>query len=86
MGGIAFRAPNYNPNDSAAPDDKNFELFADQQTALAPPNGKAQYLSLRFDQALRGLKVDAPVEFLGMEIGRVVAINLDFDAKNAASR
>ncbi|MBC3205481.1 MCE family protein [Pseudomonas sp. SWRI111] len=81
VGGIAFRAPNYNPNDSAAPDDKNFELFADQQTALAPPNGKAQYLSLRFDQALRGLKVDAPVEFLGMEIGRVVAINLDFDAK-----
>ena len=38
-------------------------------------------MSLRFDQSLRGLKVDAPVEFLGMEIGRVVAINLDFDAK-----
>nr|WP_315445455.1 MlaD family protein [uncultured Pseudomonas sp.] len=81
VGGIAFRAPDYSPNDVVAADDKDFELFADQQTALAPPNGKAQYLSLRFDQSLRGLKVDAPVEFLGMEIGRVVAINLDFDAK-----
>ncbi|RON69349.1 intermembrane transport protein PqiB [Pseudomonas fluorescens] len=81
VGGIAFRAPDYSPNDVAAADDKDFELFEDQQTALAPPNGKAQYLSLRFDQSLRGLKVGAPVEFLGMEIGRVVAINLDFDEK-----
>jgi paraquat-inducible protein B len=81
VGGIAFRAPDYSPNDVAAADDKDFELFADQQAALAPPNGKAQYMVLRFDQSLRGLKVDAPVEFLGMEIGRVVGINLDFDAK-----
>ncbi|WP_454563721.1 PqiB family protein [Pseudomonas sp. AIG] len=81
VGGIAFRAPEYSPNDVAAADDKDFELFADQQTALAPPNGKAQYMVLRFEQSLRGLKVDAPVEFLGMEIGRVVGINLDFDAK-----
>ena len=36
---------------------------------------------MRFDQALRGLKVDAPVEFLGVEIGKVVAVNLDYDEK-----
>jgi paraquat-inducible protein B len=81
VGGIAFRAPDYSPNDQPAAEDKSFELFEDPQTALAPPNGKPQYLSLRFDQALRGLKVDAPVEFLGMDIGKVVAINLDFDEK-----
>jgi len=81
VGGIAFLAPPYSPNDQPATEEKTFELFDDQVTALAPPNGKAQYLSLRFDQALRGLKVDAPVEFLGMEIGKVVAINLDFDEK-----
>jgi paraquat-inducible protein B len=80
VGGIAFRAPEYSPNDVAAAEDKSYDLFEDQQTALAPPNGKAQYLSLRFDQALRGLKVDAPVEFLGVEIGKVVSVNLDFDA------
>lgn len=81
VGGITFRAPDYSPNDQPAAEDKNFELFDNQQTALAPPNGKAQFLSLRFDQALRGLKVDAPVEFQGLEIGKVVAINLDFDEK-----
>lgn len=81
VGGIAFRAPEYSPNDKPATEEKAFELFEDQQNALAPPNGKAQYLSLRFDQALRGLKVGAPVEFLGIEFGTVVSVNLDFDAK-----
>ncbi|KJZ43803.1 intermembrane transport protein PqiB [Pseudomonas fluorescens] len=81
VGGIAFRAPDYSPNDQPAAEDKAFDLFEDQLTALAPPSGKGQFLSLRFDQALRGLKVGAPVEFLGMEFGRVVAVNLDFDAK-----
>ncbi|MCU1760844.1 MlaD family protein [Pseudomonas sp. 14P_8.1_Bac3] len=80
VGGIAFRAPDYSPDDVPANEEKGFELFEDQQTALAPPAGKAQYLSLRFDQALRGLKVGAPVEFLGVEFGRVVSVNLDFDA------
>ncbi|QAY86017.1 PqiB family protein [Pseudomonas arsenicoxydans] len=81
VGGIAFRAPDYNPDDKPAPEEYAYELFEDQQTALAPPSGKGQFLSLRFDQALRGLKVDAPVEFLGMEIGKVVSVNLDFDEK-----
>ena len=81
VGGIAFRAPEYSPNDAPAVEEKTFDLFEDQQTALAPPAGKAQYLVLRFDQALRGLKVGAPVEFLGVEFGRVVSVNLDFDAE-----
>ena len=81
VGGIAFLAPPYSPNDKPAGEERTFELFDDQLSALAPPNGQGQYMSLRFDQALRGLKVGAPVEFLGVEFGKVVSINLDFDAK-----
>ena len=81
LGGITFRAPDYSPDDKPAAEDTRYELFEDQKTALAPPNGKPQFLALRFDQALRGLKVDAPVEFQGLEIGKVVAVNLDFDEK-----
>nr|WP_298163780.1 MlaD family protein [uncultured Pseudomonas sp.] len=79
MGGIAFRAPDYNPDDEPAAEESKFELFDDMSAALAPPAGKAQYLSLRFDQALRGLRVGAPIEFLGIEIGSVMSLNLDFD-------
>ena len=81
VGGIAFRAPEYSPDDKPATEEHAYELFPDQQTALAPPNGKAQYLALRFDQALRGLKVGAPVEFLGIEFGKVVSVNLDYDSQ-----
>lgn len=81
VGGIAFVAPTYSPNDKPAAEAHTYELFDDQQSALAPPNGQPQYMSLRFDQALRGLKVGAPVEFLGVEFGKVVSINLDFDAQ-----
>jgi paraquat-inducible protein B len=81
VGGIAFRAPPYSPNDKPADEARTFELFDDQDSALAPPNGEGQYMTLRFDQALRGLKVGAPVEFLGVEFGKVVSINLDFDAQ-----
>lgn len=81
VGGIAFLVPPYSPNDKPAGEERTFELFDDQLAALAPPNGQGQYMSLRFDQALRGLKVGAPVEFLGVEFGKVVSINLDFDAK-----
>ena len=81
VGGIAFLAPPYSPDDKPAGEERTFELFDDQLSALAPPNGQGQYMTLRFDQALRGLKVGAPVEFLGVEFGKVVSINLDFDAK-----
>lgn len=82
MGGIAFRAPDQRAARTAAPQFSRFELLADEQTAMAPPPGKAQYMTLRFNQALRGLKVDAPVEFQGVEIGKVVAVNLDFDLQS----
>lgn len=81
VGGIAFRAPVFSPRDQVAAENKDFDLFNDELTALAPPSGKGQFLALRFDDEMRGLTVDAPVEFLGVEIGKVVAVNLDYDEK-----
>ena len=56
-------------------------LFDDKATAMAPPDGPPHYIRMRFEQSLRGLAVDAPVEFLGINIGRVVSINMDYDEK-----
>lgn len=78
-GGIAFRAPNYSPHAQLAATDSEFTLFSDMREAMAPADGPARYVQMRFDQTLRGLSVDAPVEFLGVPIGRVVSVNLDYD-------
>lgn len=80
-GGIAFREPNYSPNSKPAEANAEFTIFDDQATALAPPDGDARYIRMRFDQSLRGLVVGAPVDFLGVNIGKVVSVDLDYDTK-----
>ncbi len=34
---------------------------------------------MRFNQSLRGLTVNAAVDFLGVNIGKVVSVDLDYD-------
>lgn len=78
-GGIAFLDPR-GPHDSTpAPELTSYQLFADQTAAMAPPDGEPHYFRMRFEQSVRGLAVDAPVEFLGINIGKVVSVNLDYD-------
>lgn len=78
-GGVAFQDPQGPHDTTRAPEQAEFQLFGDQATAMAPPAGPPQYLRMRFEQSVRGLAVDAPVEFLGVAIGRVVSIRLDYD-------
>ena len=80
-GGIAFQDPPGAHDATPAPADASFTLFDDEATAMAPPDGEPRYIRMRFDQSLRGLAVGAPVEFQGINFGRVVSINLDYDEK-----
>lgn len=80
-GGIAFQQPHGPHDNTPAPEDTSFTLFADESTAMAPPDGEPHYIRMRFEQSVRGLAVDAPVEFLGINIGKVVSLNLDYDEK-----
>ena len=80
-GGLAFQDPR-GPHDSTpAPEETSYQLFSDQASAMAPPDGEPRYMQMRFEQSVRGLAVDAPVEFLGVNIGKVVSVNLDYDEK-----
>jgi paraquat-inducible protein B len=81
VGGLAFGTPEGSADATAANDNQAFDLYADREGALAPPSGIAQYLRLRFDQSMRGLSVGAPVEFMGVEFGKVTGIQLDYDEK-----
>jgi paraquat-inducible protein B len=78
-GGIAFANPPGGA-DTAASGQTRFVLAHDEQTAMADPDGEPIVMRLRFDQSLRGLAVGAPVEFLGKDVGRVTAIDVDYDA------
>jgi paraquat-inducible protein B len=78
-GGVAFQDPPGPHDTTPAPEDNTFKLFDDRASAMAPPDGEPHYLRMRFEQSVRGLAVDAPVEFLGINIGKVVSVRLDYD-------
>jgi paraquat-inducible protein B len=59
-----------------------FALYKNETEAMAPPDGDPRYVRMRFTQALRGLEVGAPVEFVGVNIGSVVAVDLGYESQN----
>lgn len=80
-GGVAFdTAPTVSDAVPAA-SGAEFTLYKDQATAMAPPDGEPRFVRMRFAQSLRGLSVGAPVEFMGVAIGSVFSIDLDYDAE-----
>jgi paraquat-inducible protein B len=76
-GGIAFDNPDQ--ASAAVAGQTRFVMQPDQNTAMAAPDGPAQLLQLRFQKPLRGLSVGAPVQFMGIDLGRVTSIDLDYD-------
>jgi paraquat-inducible protein B len=79
-GGIAFeRLPGGQAQQPSAPGSR-FVLFNDRRTALAPPDGPPLDIRMVFDQSVRGLAVGAPVDFLGIDIGTVRSMSLQYDA------
>ena len=59
-----------------------FSLYKNEIEAMAPPDGDPHYVRMRFAQALRGLEVGAPVEFVGVNIGSVVAVDLGYERQD----
>jgi paraquat-inducible protein B len=59
-----------------------FTLYKNETEAMAPPDGDPHYVRMRFSQALRGLEVGAPVEFVGVNIGSVVAVDLGYQRQD----
>jgi paraquat-inducible protein B len=59
-----------------------FTLYKNETEAMAPPDGDPRYIRMRFAQALRGLEVGAPVEFVGVNIGSVVAVDLGYERQD----
>lgn len=77
-GGVAFASSD--PSETVpAKADSRFDLAATKEKAMADPDGPPFIVEFRFPQSVRGLKVGAPVDFRGLELGRVVDIDLQLD-------
>ena len=78
-GGLAFDDGPAEDVPVAAGTPRQFTLYKNETEAMAPPDGEPHYVRMRFAQALRGLDVGAPVEFIGVNIGAVVAVDLGYE-------
>ncbi|MGB3289959.1 MAG: MlaD family protein, partial [Burkholderiaceae bacterium] len=77
-GGVAFASVNEGNTEQASAG-SSFGLAATQAEAMADPDGPPFAIELHFNQSVRGLKVGAPVDFRGLELGKVVDIDLEFN-------
>ncbi|MEX3582273.1 MAG: MlaD family protein [Burkholderia sp.] len=81
LGGLAFQSP---PNQSAGSPVSNgatFRLGSDEGDAMLDPDGLPVEVVMNFNQSLRGLSVDAPIDFRGIVLGNVTNIAIDYDPK-----
>jgi paraquat-inducible protein B len=81
-GGLAFDDGPIEALFAAGGTPGEFTLYKNETEAMAPPDGDPHYVRMRFSQALRGLDVGAPVEFVGVNIGSVVALDLGYERQN----
>ncbi len=78
-GGLAFDSPPDVPRATPAVENTVFTLFNDRRAALAPPDGAAVPIRMTFEQSVRGLAPGAAIDLLGVEIGRVRGLALQYD-------
>lgn len=80
-GGLAFEVPPDTPPGDVAQENKVFKLYANRGVAFQPEITVTEKYLLYFDGTVRGLAPGAPVEFRGIELGKVVSIDLEFDVE-----
>jgi paraquat-inducible protein B len=81
-GGIAFEDAPAEAADKGGVGEADLTLYANRLAAFAPEPGEAHLVRMRFKHNLRGLTVGAPVEMVGVDIGRVSAIDLEYSPKD----
>lgn len=77
-GGVSFALLEGDEPGPQAVDGSVFDLHSDASSAASSTFEPTFELLLLFDQSVRGLRVSAPVEYRGIEIGRVKSISFDY--------
>ncbi|CAD6551585.1 Intermembrane transport protein PqiB [Paraburkholderia kirstenboschensis] len=79
IGGLAFETPDDATDDAEAAVKAQFALFHNREEAMKRHDRIVDTYVLVFKESVRGLAVGAPVDFLGIVVGEVVAINTRYD-------
>ena len=82
-GGVTFGVPEGVAPGSPVSGDPSFILFDDEEAAAESAFESAGEMLLLFNQSVRGLKVGAPVEFRGLEVGRGPKISFRYAPESA---
>ena len=78
IGGISVETPpSVGPN-KPAPEKSVFTLFDNREAAMAPQLYESERYVLYFHESVQGLSVGAPVTMLGLPIGEVMEVGLDY--------
>jgi paraquat-inducible protein B len=81
VGGIAFETPAGGPVLPPAAAEAEFPLFGDRAAAFKLTARDPQTFVLEFTDSVRGLAAGAPVEFRGIQVGEVVEVAAQLDAR-----
>jgi paraquat-inducible protein B len=79
VGGIAFEAPAEAAALPPAQAKTQFPLWDSRAEAFKPRETLVETYLMKFTQSVRGLTVGSPVDFLGIVVGEVKHIDLEFD-------
>ena len=74
---MAFETPSDATKESPAEENREFFLAPNRSEAMKRPDTVSVLFEFYFTQSLRGLSVGAPVEFRGINIGEVKAMNVE---------
>lgn len=74
--GITFGIPDGTPPGEVITDRAYFDVHPDYETAISPTYQHALKYVMLVSDTVRGLTIGAPVEYRGIRIGEVLAINL----------
>jgi paraquat-inducible protein B len=80
VGGIAFQTPLHEMGtETPAEADRRFQLHMKRDIALQRPVTEVTPLLLVFSDSVRGLEPGAPITFMGVPVGEVSAVGLQYD-------
>ncbi len=85
-GGIAFETPDSVEPASTDIDNLVFTLYENYASISEIEYSKKIKFMVYFNSSVRGLSRNAPVEFKGIKVGKVVDVHLEFDPENTSFR